>query len=311
MGSPEVSVIIPTRDRRKLAEVAVACSLGQLDIQLEVIVVDDGSSDGTAAALSQLGGPQLRVIRHPRSLGVARARNRGIAESAGRWIAFLDDDDLWASNRLRRQIDVAERVGAGFGYSGRISVNARRQPIRATLPEPPEQIPERLLKVNVLGGPSAVIVRADVLRRIGGFHEQLSALADWDLWLALAAAEQGTACPDLLVGYMEHEGNMHLRDPLALVEEFGVLAARHRARTGTAVELDFDGYLGWMANESHSHGFRRRAVHLRLLQARAGRRFAPLVAAAYAAVGPALSGSPPTHLIPTVVGPPWLDEYKT
>src|SRR5918992_1308501 len=91
---PEVSVVIPTRNRRNTVLGAIESARRQEDVAVEVVVVDDGSTDGTEAAVSAVEG--VRVIRHPVSRGVAAARNAGISAAAADWIAFLDDDDLWA-----------------------------------------------------------------------------------------------------------------------------------------------------------------------------------------------------------------------
>src|SRR3712207_5655017 len=105
---PEISVVIPTRDR--CAELMVAglpAALGQEGVDHEVIVVDDGSADGTSALLADREEGRLRVIRNDSPRGVAAARNQGLRAALAEWVAFLDDDDLWSPHKLRDQLDAA------------------------------------------------------------------------------------------------------------------------------------------------------------------------------------------------------------
>ena len=100
---PGLSVIIPTYNRAALAPEAVASVLAQTWRDFEVLVVDDASTDGTAAALAAFGS-RIRLLRHAFRLGVAAARNLGICAARGQWLAFLDSDDLWRPEKLARQM---------------------------------------------------------------------------------------------------------------------------------------------------------------------------------------------------------------
>ena len=93
---PEVTVVVPTRNRASMLEQALRSVAGQRDVDLEAVVVDDGSTDDTQAVIAAMGDRRLRLIRHQRPQGVSTARNRGVADARGHWVAFLDDDDLWA-----------------------------------------------------------------------------------------------------------------------------------------------------------------------------------------------------------------------
>jgi glycosyltransferase involved in cell wall biosynthesis len=104
---PGVSVVIPTHNRSDLLALTLRSALSQRDVAFEVIVVDDGSADETSEVVAGLGDPRVRLIRHDVSQGVSAARNRGIAEARAEWIAFLDDDDLWAPDKLSFQLTAA------------------------------------------------------------------------------------------------------------------------------------------------------------------------------------------------------------
>src|SRR5213079_1378023 len=123
---PDVSVIIPTRDRWELlSSLSLPSARGQQDLDLEVLVVDDGSTDGTENRLRAIGDPRLVVLRSKTSAGVAGARNRGIAVARGEWLAFLDDDDIWSPRKLRSQLDAAASREASFAYAGAVWVDSR------------------------------------------------------------------------------------------------------------------------------------------------------------------------------------------
>ena len=193
---PEVSVVISTRGRWDLLRTTLGGALGQQEVEHEVIVVDDGSRDETAARLADLADPRLRVVRHQRSMGPAAARNRGLAEARGEWVAFLDDDDLWSPAKLRAQIDVATIKGAAFVYAGVLELNEQGSVIEVEPAPDPIELPEKLLVRNAIPATcSNLVVRAQVLRQLGGFDERFFHLADWDLGLRLAQGYSGAACP--------------------------------------------------------------------------------------------------------------------
>jgi glycosyltransferase involved in cell wall biosynthesis len=263
----EVTVVIPTRDRwHLLARNALRSALGQEAVAHEIVVVDDGSRDGTHARLTELADPRLRVVRHEGSLGVAHARNAGIAAARGEWVAFLDDDDLWAPDKLRRQIDAAREANAGFAYGGVVSVSEEGVVNYAfTLPDPDALLDELLARSSLPAGCSNVVARADLVRRLGGFDERLFQLADWDLWIRLAHESQAAACPDVLVGYLEHAENMLLTHQRDVTKELEQIEAKHSAlRHARGVDLDGVTFLHWVAWGHLRRGRRLRAARVYL-----------------------------------------------
>src|SRR4051812_278822 len=122
-SQPEVTVIIPTRDRWPLLEVTLHTALAQEDVVLEVLVVDDGSRDETPVRLAEVADERVSVIRHDSSRGVGVARNAAISEARGEWLAFLDDDDLWAPNKLKTQLAATAARGADWAYGAALVVD--------------------------------------------------------------------------------------------------------------------------------------------------------------------------------------------
>jgi glycosyltransferase involved in cell wall biosynthesis len=207
--------------------------LSQQNADFEVLVVDDGSRDATASHLRDFGDPRLRCISHAHPLGVVQARNRGIEEARGRWVAFLDDDDLWSPRKLRGQLDEAAAIGAEFVYSSAVVVDARGRVVLVDAAPDPSGLAERLLIRNIIpAGSSNILATRDLLRRLAGFDEALGPLADWDLWIRMSAQSRGAACEETLVAYVEHSENMHTLDLETRKREFAYLAQKHRDACG-------------------------------------------------------------------------------
>lgn len=178
-----VSVIIPTFNRRALVREAVASARAQRDVESEVVVVDDGSSDGTAMALREEFGTRIRVL-DTANRGVAAARNLGVAGSCGELIAFLDSDDLWLPGKLAAQVAfLIAHADAEICQTEEIWVRGgvRVNPC-AHHRKPSGDIFEPSLR-RCLVSPSAVVLRRRLFERVGGFDETLPACEDYDLWL--------------------------------------------------------------------------------------------------------------------------------
>jgi glycosyltransferase involved in cell wall biosynthesis len=222
-----VGVVIPTRDRSGLLRATLHSALAQVDVDLEVVVVDDCSVDDTQVLLGTVRDPRVRVIRHDLPRGVAAARNAGRRAITAPWVALLDDDDLWAPDKLARQVAAAEAADASWVYGGAVEIGPDGQVHGPPAPPEPEALVAALRRRNGMpAGSSNVVVRADVLELVGGVDEQLRHLADWDLWLRLAAVGPPAVVRTPLVAYRQHCGQATL-DTAGMAEEAGILAARH------------------------------------------------------------------------------------
>jgi len=196
-----ISVIIPTYNEATLIGRAVQSALAQTWPPDEVIVVDDASSDATAAVLAKISDPRLRVIIHQQNSGAAAARNTGIQAATGDWIAFLDADDVWQPEKLPRQMNYLQRhleVDAcvcGFEIrDARGNVRAYPQAERGR-----EAVIAELLRGCHLSIGSALLVRRDVFEQVGPFDTSLKRFEDWEwLWRFIAQHQIGFV-PDILV----------------------------------------------------------------------------------------------------------------
>jgi glycosyltransferase involved in cell wall biosynthesis len=237
---PEVTVVIPTRDRVHRLPSALETALRQEEVVIEVVAVDDGSSDGTHELLSEWPDERVRVLRRSPGRGVAAARNAAIAAARGDWIAFLDDDDRWAPTKLRRQLDAAAAAQASFVYAAAVVVDEAGSILHHNPAPPADDVARELLVRNAVpGGCSNAMARTALVRAVGGFDENLSHLADWDLWIRLAVAGRAATCPDVLVAYVRHATNMVATSEPDFIREFQYLRAKHaEAAHAAGVRLD-------------------------------------------------------------------------
>ena len=320
-STPEVSVVIATRNRWGfLSTHGLPSALGQEEVELEVIVVDDCSTDETSARLAELDDRRVRVVRHETRRKLAGAHNTGVAEARGEWLAFLDDDDLWAPRKLRTQLDTAAREGTDWVYSAAVVVDEHKRVLEADPFPDPRELQHLLLQGNfVPGGGSNVIARADVVRRVGGFDESLVRFSDWDLWIRLAQSGPPAASPIVSVARVEHGQNMVIRDRAHALESFTSLLGKHRQVT----RRDRLSVAEWTAHEHHRAGRRTLAAWLYLRAAveyRSPGNVPPAVGALFGEPGMrlasrllvALKGSshvePESRAVPPE--PPWLDSYR-
>jgi glycosyltransferase involved in cell wall biosynthesis len=265
--SPDVTVVIPTKDGWPAAARTIECALAQRDVEVEVIVVDDGSAEGAAGALRSWAAERMTVVRHDEPRGPAAARNVGLALARAAWTAFLDHDDVWSPDKLRTQLEAAAEAESGFVFCAAITVDEQLRPIRYDPAPATERLLVDLLKHDSIpGGCSNVIARTDVLRKLGGFDEQLFYLADWDLWVRLAGAAPSARVPDAHVAYVEHAGGLHLSGAHRGLAELKYMRRKHRA-LWEPLGVDMGGHAWfplWFAGGVLLSGRRLRSIALYL-----------------------------------------------
>lgn len=185
---PTVTVIIPTYNRGHVIRRALHSVLHQTYQSLEVIVVDDGSTDNTEAIVESFNDPRILYIRHETKQGAATARNTGIKAASADFIAFQDSDDEWLCEKLERQMAIFRQAGAEVGvvYTGFV----RLENNQASYCPPKDfrksgNILESLLNGNFVTTQAAV-VRKECFQKVGLFDEQLPRLQDWELFIRMA-----------------------------------------------------------------------------------------------------------------------------
>lgn len=230
-----VSVVTATYNMGRYIAETLESILGQDYPQVESIVVDDGSTDDTAAVLARFDGdPRLRVV-HQANAGQTVAKNRGVAEARGEFIAFCDADDTWEPHKLSRQIPrfrADDRVAVVFSEIDNIDDQSR--PLDGPRMRRSEgRVTAQLLIDNFVPFPS-VVVRADALRAAGGFDENLTMSIDYDLWLRLSTEYRFAYVPEVLAHYRLWPGQMSHRTGERL-DNFERLFDRFLARYPHAV----------------------------------------------------------------------------
>jgi glycosyltransferase involved in cell wall biosynthesis len=190
---PKISVIIPTFNGENTVGVAIESVLAQDCADYEVIVVNDGSNDGTASILDRYRS-RVRIVAQPNS-GLAGARNAGVAVATGKYLAFLDDDDTWEANRLSRTCAALEaNPQSVMVYSDAVQVDASGRLVESSY-TPPEQrhapaMREMLNEFwNIL--PSSILVRRETFEGCGGFEEEFKVAFFEDTFFYLRCREQG------------------------------------------------------------------------------------------------------------------------
>ena len=181
-ATASVAAIIPTRDRAALTERAVASVLAQTRPPEEVIVIDDGSIDGTGERLRQ-AFPEVEVLRLD-GRGVSAARNRGIEAATADWLAFLDSDDEWLPEKLEAQLaELAAAPKTLVCHTDEIWIrNGRRVNPRRRHAKHGGYIFRDCLPLCAIS-PSSVVIHRSIFERVGRFDESLPACEDYDLWL--------------------------------------------------------------------------------------------------------------------------------
>jgi glycosyltransferase involved in cell wall biosynthesis len=230
--SPFFSTIIPVHNRTSLAISAIDSALAQSWTDQEVIVIDDGSTDDTVKVLEQRYAGRVRLLQQPNA-GPGPARNTGIAEARGKYIAFLDSDDLWFPWALELHRRAIERYSPSLISGAEVQMSDLETVLRRGFVEPKMERFDDLLaacgeKFVVEGTPS-VAVRTDELRRIGGFANNRLNAEDTDLWLRLGASVGFVKLADPPTFAVRHHAGRTSRDVRRTAQGISYLLQQERA----------------------------------------------------------------------------------
>lgn len=206
-AAPRVSVIVPAFNAAQTIRETVDSILAQTVQDIEVIVVDDGSTDGTIDVVRGFGDERVRLVEQHNG-GAAAARNTGIGRAAGTWVAFLDSDDLWLPEKLERQLAELERTGMDAALTSVVLVDANLAPLEVRHSTPSDDLLMDFLSFrNLPAVMDTLIVRRSRLEQVGRFSADLVILEDWDLLIRLARNGGVHPVTEPLALYRQHPGN--------------------------------------------------------------------------------------------------------
>jgi glycosyltransferase involved in cell wall biosynthesis len=202
----KVSVVIPTYNRAAFLPEAIDIVLKQTYENLELIVVDDGSTDNTAVIIRGIPDPRVRYI-YQDNRGVAAALNAGCRAACGEYIGRVDSDDIWLPTLLQELVPVLDAEPTiGLIYARAQWMDVRGKPLPQILGAP-EKFPGESLKSLLYGDcvcPIAVVFRAECIARVGGFDEAMIGNEDWDMWIRMAEHYRFAYLDKILAQYRIH-----------------------------------------------------------------------------------------------------------
>jgi len=226
-----VSVVIPTHNRAALLHRAIESVRRQTYPNLEIIVVDDASTDETRMVVERLIDPRIRYLRHAVSRGGSAARNTGIKAATGEYIAFLDDDDEWEPQKTEVQLGAFEGYGAVVCTSDQQVANLKKYAAKEAV-----ELEDLRRGKFTAGGSGILMAKASILRETM-FDESLPRYQDWDLFIRIAMNHEIRYLNEPLVRY---NGGAHRRItnrcrslPFAQIEQSVCMLQKHREFLGT------------------------------------------------------------------------------
>ena len=259
LNPPKVSVVIPAYNSVKFLPDALESALQQTFKDIEVIIINDGSSDNTQQWVLKHNDPRITLISQ-QNLGKSAARNRGISHSKGEYIAFLDADDIWEPTKLEKQVNCLDaHPDVGLVYTWTALADETGLPTgRITASHSAGRVWKSLILKNILGCGSTPTIRRQCFDTVGLFSPDLPLAQDWDMWLRIAAYYDFAVIKQPLVRYRKHSGNTSIKWPL--MQKCSCLVLERAFQSAPADYLDsYDRaytslylYLGWLAIRKQS-----------------------------------------------------------
>lgn len=232
---PKVSVIVPAYNGQSTVLETINSVLQQSFSDFELIVINDGSTDGTLELLSNIKDARLKVYSYKNG-GLPAARNRGIVRATGEFLSFIDADDLWTPDKLELQLQaLQENSQAGVAYSWTICMGNDGNSFHPGVSESFQgNVYPQLLVGNFIASGSNVLIRREAIESVGYFDESLKSCEDWDYWLRLAPKWEFVVVPKPQIIYRLSSGAMSSK--LDVMEKYQTLVLE-RAFASAPLEL--------------------------------------------------------------------------
>lgn len=184
----KISVIVPVYNGEKTIRETLISIIKQSFSDIEIIIIDDGSTDSTLEVVKSITDPRIKIFSYSNA-GLATSRNRGITLANGQYISFIDADDIWTPCKLESQMQaLKEHPSCAVAYSWTDYINTDGKFLKSGRhPTAIGDVYHKLLLGNFLENGSNPLIRINALKAVGGFDESLLAAEDWDMWLRLSA----------------------------------------------------------------------------------------------------------------------------
>ena len=222
---PSVSVIIAAYNAEKFILETISSVLNQSFQDLEVVVIDDGSRDRTCEIVGEIPDSRVKLFPYENG-GVAKARNRGIEHAQGKYISFLDHDDLWKADKMKAQVSALEKApNAGVAYSWTINMYSQEEPIRYKKLAPVNfngNVYSQLLLYNFIANGSNILAKKEAIASVGGFDPMPISNEDWDYYIRLAAKWSFVLVPEYQIIYRQTTNS--LSSQINRLEQGGLIA---------------------------------------------------------------------------------------
>ena len=224
MSAPLVSVIVPAHDAGSTIVDTLESVRRQTVTDLEVIVIDDGSTDDTVARVADVTDARITLASFP-CAGPSTARNQGLARARGAYLSFLDADDLWTPDKLELQLEaLRRRADAGVAYSWTCEIDPAGRPLG---PQPPMRhegdVYAQMLLAFFLGSGSNALLRRAVIETVGAFDPGLQGVEDWEYFLRVAARWPFVVVPRYQILYRQSPRSLSSRVELMREQSLRVI----------------------------------------------------------------------------------------
>lgn len=251
-NTPLVSVVVPSYNRPNALIDSLSSIKEQTYQNIEVIVVDDASEIPVEEVLDDakisLSYP-ITIIRHDVNKGASAARNAGIKQSEGKFIAFLDDDDLWYPRKIEAQVDRFRSTDDDIGvvYTGMEFVNAEGEPIRSHVETVEGDVTKELLRRNFIGSFSTIMVRSKVIDNTGVLDQRFPCWQDIEWYIRISKNWEFACVREILVRMRQQEGE-HISDDFEQIRDtaFSLFVEKYRSLARTYGKIFEREFLGWV-----------------------------------------------------------------
>lgn len=222
---PTVSVIIPAYNRAHLVMRAINSVLNQTFQDFEIIIVDDASRDNTEELVRGIHDKRIFYIQHEKNRGGSAARNTGIKQARGEYIAFLDSDDEWLPEKLEKQLKVFEQStnSVGLVYTGIIKESKQRRSVHQSR----ENTAQAILAENYVGTTSTPLIKKECFLKTGLFDETLPSAQDWDMWIRIGQYYEFDFVTEQLVKYYLQDDSI-TRNREAKIEAYRIISKKYK-----------------------------------------------------------------------------------